>query len=87
MLLLLLRRFIRGLPGASMRSPARGKGHEVKGPGKGESGLKGASLGLLVHLPPKPESACFITVLFTLLIFSGKKLIQGFSLLHQLKPL
>ena len=53
MLLLLLRRFIRGLPGASMRSPARGKGHEVKGPtGKGESGLKGASLDLLVHLPP-----------------------------------
>ena len=36
-----------------MGNPARGKGHEVKGPtGKGESGLKGASLDLLVHLPP-----------------------------------
>ena len=31
----------------------------LRGPtGKGESGLKGASLDLLVHLPPKPESAC-----------------------------
>ena len=25
--------------------------------GKGESGLKGASLNFLEHLPPKPESA------------------------------
>ena len=41
-----------------MRSPARGKGHEVKGPtGKGESGLKGASLDLLVHLPQN-QSLC-----------------------------
>ena len=31
----------------------------LRGPtGKGESGLKGASLDLLVHLPQKPESAC-----------------------------
>ena len=41
--------------------------------GKGESGLKGASLDLLVHLPPKPESAC-LTVLClspTLLTLTG----------------
>ena len=44
--------------------PARGvppvaKVMMSRGPtGKGESGLKGASLDLLVHLPPKPESAC-----------------------------
>ena len=30
-----------------------------RGPtGKGESGLKGASLNLLLHLPQKPEFAC-----------------------------
>ena len=31
----------------------------LRGPtGKGESGLKGASLDLLVHLPQTPEFAC-----------------------------
>ena len=31
----------------------------LRGPtGKGKSGLKGASLYFLEHLPPKPESAC-----------------------------
>ena len=41
--------------------------------GKGESGLKGASLDLLVHLPPKPESACLTALCFspTLLTLYG----------------
>ena len=37
----------------------------LRGPtGKGESGLKGASLDFLEHLPPKPEAACFIALCF-----------------------
>ena len=46
------------------REPARGvlpmaKVMKLRGPtGRGESGLKGASLDLLVHLPQKPKSAC-----------------------------
>ena len=72
-----------------MRNPARGKGHEEGSPTerKGVIRLRGFPLSFPEHLPPKPESACFITVLFTLLTFSGKKLIQGFSLLHQLRLL
>ena len=39
--------------------PLVAKVMRLRGPtGKGESGLKGASLDLLVHLPQKPESAC-----------------------------
>ena len=42
------------VPGASTRSPAHGKGQEVKGSYRqGKSGLKGASLNFLKHLPPK----------------------------------
>ena len=76
-------------PGACVRNPACDKGHEEGSPTKrkGVIQLRGFPLSFPEHLPPKPESACFITVLFTLLTFSGKKLIQGFSLLHQLKPL
>ena len=37
----------------------------LRGPtGKGESGLKGASLDLLLHLPPKAESACSTVLCF-----------------------
>ena len=41
--------------------------------GKGESGLKGASLGFLEHLPQKPESACLtaLCVSPTLLTLTG----------------
>ena len=53
------------VPKASTRSPACGKGHEVKWPdGKGESGLKGGSLDLLVLAPgsrhprPKGKRSC-----------------------------
>ena len=38
--------------------------------GKGESGLKGASLDLLVHLPPKPESACLTALCFSLTLLT-----------------
>ena len=54
---------------------------------KAWSGFGGSPWVFLNIYPPKPESACFITVLFTLLTFSGKKWIQGSSLLHQFKPL
>ena len=46
----------------------------LRGPtGKGESGHKGASLYLLMHLPPKPESACLTVLCFppTLLTLTG----------------
>ena len=57
------------MPGASTRSPARGKGHEVKGSDRqSESGLKGASLDFLEHLPPKPESACRTALCFSLML-------------------
>ena len=52
--------------------PARGvlpvaKVMRLRGPtGKGELGLKGASLNFLKHLPTKPESAClYCIMLFT----------------------
>ena len=41
----------------------------LKGPtGKGESGLKGASMDFLEHLPPKPESACRTALCFSLML-------------------
>ena len=46
----------------------------LRGPtGKGESGLKGASLNLLVRLPQKPESACLAALCLspTLLTLRG----------------
>ena len=65
---------------------------EARQNAKAWSGFRGSPWVFLNIYPQKPESACFITVLFTLLTFSEKKLIQGFSLLHmkgifQLKPL
>ena len=43
----------------------------LRGPtGKGKSGLKGASLDLLVHLPPKPESACLTALCFSLTLLT-----------------
>ena len=83
------------VPGASVRNPAHGKGHEEGSPTKckGVIWLQGFPLGFPEHLPPKTR-VCLLysTVLSTLLTFSGKKLTQGFSLLHmkgmfQLKPL
>ena len=39
----------------------------LRGPtGKGELGLKGASMDSLEHLPPKPESACLTALCFLL---------------------
>ena len=83
------------LPGASVRNPAHGKGHEEGSQThtKAWSSFRGSPWVFLNIYPPKPELAWFYcTVLSTLLTFSGKKLIQGFSLLHmkgmfQLKPL
>ena len=79
-----------------MRNPAHGKGHEEGSltKCKGVILLQGIPLGFPEHLPPKKTRVglLYCTVLFTLLTFSGQKLIQGFSLLHmkgmfQLKPL
>ena len=43
------------------------KGMRLRGPtGKGESGLKGAALDFLEHLPPKPESTCRAALCFSL---------------------
>ena len=83
------------LPGASVRNPAHGKGHEEgsRTKRKGMIRLQGFPLGFPEHLPPKTRVCLpYCTMLSTLLTFSGKKLIQGFSLLHikgmfQLKPL
>ena len=38
--------------------------------GKGESGLKGALLDFLEHLPPKPESACHTALCFLLILLT-----------------
>ena len=78
-----------------MRNPAHGEDHEEgsQTKRKGMIWLQGFPLGFPEHLPPKTRVCLlYCTLLFTLLTFSGKKLIQGFSLLHmkgifQLKPL
>ena len=73
------------LPGASVRNPARGKGPEEGSPTKhkGVIWLQGFPLGFPEHLPQKTRVCLlYCTVLSTLLTFSGKKLTQGFSLLH-----
>ena len=84
------------MPGASVTNPAHGKGHEEGSPTKRKDmiWLQRFPLGFPEHLPPKKTRVglLYCTVLFTLLTFSGQKLIQGFSLLHmkgmfQLKPL
>ena len=59
------------LPGASVRNPAHGKGHEEGSPTKrkGMIWLQGFPLGFWVFLniyPSKPESACFIVLCFPL---------------------
>ena len=60
---------------------------------KGMIWPQGLPLDFPEHLPPKTRVCLpYCTMLSTLLTFSGKKLIQGFSLLHikgmfQLKPL
>ena len=85
----------REVPGASMRNPAHGKGHEEGSQTKckGVIWLQGFPLGFPEHLPPKTRVCLlYCTVLSTLLTFSGNKLTQGFSLLNmkgmfQLKPL
>ena len=49
------------LPEASTRSPPLAKVRGLRGPtGKGESGLKAASLDLLVHLPPNQRLPAFL---------------------------
>ena len=58
------------------REPARGvppmaKVMRLRGPTrKGESGLKGALLNFLKHLPPKPESACRTALCFSLALLT-----------------
>ena len=43
----------------------------LRGPtGKGESGLKAASLEFLEHLTPKPESACHTALCFSLMLLT-----------------
>ena len=63
------------MPGASVRNPARGKGHEEGGLTKRKGGIRpqGSPLYFLEHLPPKPESACFTVLCFppTLLTLTG----------------
>ena len=74
------------------------QGHAERPDGQGESGLRGSPWIFLNIYPRKPESACFTVLCFPpiLLTLTGgcppttffwKKLIQGFSLLHQLKLL
>ena len=55
------------VPGASVRNPTHGKGHEEGGLtyAKAGSGLRGP-LDILEHLPPKPESACLTALCFHL---------------------
>ena len=56
------------LPGASVRNPAHGKGHEEGSPTKrkGVIKLQGFPLGFPEHLPPKkPELACAIVLCFS----------------------
>ena len=63
------------LPGASVRNPAHGKGHEEGSPTKrkGVIWLQGFPLGFPEHLPPKTRVCLlYCTVLSTLLTFSGK---------------
>ena len=64
------------LPGASVRNPAHGKGHEEGSPTKckGVIWLQGFPLSFPEHLPPKNQSwPDFIVLCFsTLLTLSGK---------------
>ena len=63
------------LPGASVRNPAHGKGHEEGSPTKGTGviWLPGFPLGFPEHLPPKTRVCLpYCIVLSTLLTFSGK---------------
>ena len=82
------------LPGASVRNPAHGKGHEEGSPTKrkGVIWLQGFPLGFPEYLPSKTRVG--LILLYCAFHSSDvlwKKLIQGFSLLHmkgmfQLKP-
>ena len=70
------------LPGASTGDPTRDKVTWRGLMGKA-SQASGVPLGFPEHLPPKTRVCLlYCTVLSTLLTFSGKKLTQGFSLLH-----
>ena len=63
------------LPGASVRNPAHGKGHEEGSPTKrkGVIWLQGFPLGFPEHLPPKTRVCLpYCNVLSTLLTFYGK---------------
>ena len=82
------------LPGASVRNPTHGKGHEEGSPTKrkGVIWLQGFPLSFPEHPPPKTRVG--LILLYCAFHSSDvlwKKLIQGFSLLHmkgmfQLKP-
>ena len=82
-------------PGACVRNPACDKGHEEGSltKRKGMIRLRGFPLSFPEHLPPKTRVCLLYYCAFhssDILwkkVNSGKKLIQGFSLLHQLKPL
>ena len=83
------------MPGASVRNPAHGKGHEEGSPTKrkGMIWLQGFPLSFPEHVPPKTRVG--LILLYCAFHSSDvlwKKLTQGFSLLHlkgvfQLKPL
>ena len=85
------------MPGASVRNPAHGKGHEEGSPTKrkGMIWLQGFLLGFPEHLPPKTRVCLpYCTVLSTHhhLSLENVNLELQFSLLHmkrmfQLKPL
>ena len=63
------------MPGASVRNPTHGKGHEEGSltKCKGVIRLQGFPLEFLSIHPPKPESACFSVLCFppTLLTLIG----------------
>ena len=78
------------VPGARVRNPAHGKGHEEGSPTKrkGVIWLQGFPLSFPEHLPPETRVCLpYCTVLFHSSDILWKKVIQGFRLLHQLKPL
>ena len=54
------------MPGAGLRSSARGKGHEEGGSAYAKrDGASGVPLEILERLPPKPESAYFLLCALT----------------------
>ena len=70
------------VPGASVRNPAHGKGHEEGSQThtKAWSSFRGSPWVFLNIYPPKPESACFIVLCFPLFWHSLEKVNSGLQL-------